>query len=98
MLYVWVNGCDPGRISDGSRLASCQTFSIDCPSSIIFWHVYFVIVPFFLSFLFYFMFVFLFLSLKLCRCSSHRFLSSRSRTGLAITYITEDGLRPDRVM
>ena len=53
---------------------------------------------FFCRFCFVFMFVFLFLSLKLCRSSSDRFLSSRSRTGLAITYITEDGLRPDRVM
>ena len=50
MLYVWVHGCDPGRVSDGSRLALYQTLSIECPSSIFFWHVYFVIVPFSLSF------------------------------------------------
>ena len=53
MLRVWVHGCDPGRVSDGSRLALCQTLSIECPSSIFFWHLYFVIlVPFSLSFLF----------------------------------------------
>ena len=34
MLRVWVHGCDPGRVSDGSRLALCQTLSIECPSSI----------------------------------------------------------------
>ena len=52
MLRVWVHGCDPGRVSDGSRLALCQTLSIKCPSSIFFWHVYFAIpVPFSLSFL-----------------------------------------------
>ena len=57
MLRVWVHGCDPGRVSDGSRLALCQTLSIECPSSIFFWHVYFVIlVPFSLSFLFVFLF------------------------------------------
>ena len=51
-----MHGCDPGRVSDGSRLALCQTLSsIECPSSIFFWHVYFVIlVPFSLSFLFVF--------------------------------------------
>ena len=49
MLYVWVHGCDPGRVSDGSRLALYETLSIECPS-IFFWHVYFVIVPFSLSF------------------------------------------------
>ena len=47
----WVHGCEPGRVSDGSGLALCQTLSIECPSSIFFWHVYFVIpVPFSLSF------------------------------------------------
>ena len=46
-----VHGCEPGRVSDGSRLALCQTLSIEYPSSIFFWHVYFVIpVPFSLSF------------------------------------------------
>ena len=52
MLCVWVHGCDPGRVSDGSRLALDQTLSIECASSIFFWHVCFVlfIVPFVLSF------------------------------------------------
>ena len=50
MLCVWVHGCDPGRVSDGSLLALYQTLSIECPSSIFFWHVYFVIVPFFFFF------------------------------------------------
>ena len=53
--------------------------------------VYFVVilVPFSLSF-----FVcdfFLLLSLELGRCLSDLFLSSRPRTGLATTYITEYG-------
>ena len=47
-----VHGSDPGRVSDGSRLALYQSLSIECPSPIFFWHVYLVIVPFFLSFLF----------------------------------------------
>ena len=34
MLRVWVYSCDPGRVSDGSRLALCQTLSIECPSPI----------------------------------------------------------------
>ena len=85
-----VHGCDPGRVSDGSRLALCQTLSIECPSSIFFWHVYFVIlVPFSLSFLF--VCVFLLLSLELVRCPSDLFLSSRPRTGLVTTYITGYG-------
>ena len=68
MLRVWVHDCDPGRVSDGSRLALCHVLSIECPSSIFFWHVYFVIilVPFFLSFLFLFVCDFLLLSLELC--------------------------------
>ena len=37
----WVHGCEPGRVADGSRLALCQTLSIECPSSIFFWPVYF---------------------------------------------------------
>ena len=51
MLCVWVYGCDPGRVSNGSRLALYQTLSVECPSPIFFWHVFCVIVPFFLSFL-----------------------------------------------
>ena len=31
MLCVWVYGCDPGSVSDGSRLALYQTLSIECP-------------------------------------------------------------------
>ena len=29
MLRVWVHGCDPGRVSDGSWLALYQTLSIE---------------------------------------------------------------------
>ena len=56
MLCAWVHGCDPGRVSDGSRLELNQNLSTDteCPSSTFFWHVICVIVPFFLSFLFCF--------------------------------------------
>ena len=36
----WVHGCEQGRVSDGSRLALCQTLSIECPSSIFLWPVY----------------------------------------------------------
>ena len=91
MLRVWVHGCDPGRVSDGSRLALCQTLFIECPSSIVFWYVYFaILVPFSLSFLF--VSVFLLLSLELGRFSSDDlFLSSRPRTGLATTYRTGYG-------
>ena len=57
MLRVWVHGCDPGRVSDGSRLALCQTLSTECLSSIFFRHVCFAIfVPYSLSFLFVFFF------------------------------------------
>ena len=56
---VWVHGCDPGRVSDGSRLALYQTLAIECPS-IFFGHVICVIiVPLFLSF-FCFCFLLLF--------------------------------------
>ena len=86
MLRVCVHGYDPVRVSDGSRLALCQTLSIEGPSSTFSWHVYFVIlVPFSSSFLF--VCVFLLLSLELGRCSSDLFLSSRPRTGLGTTYI-----------
>ena len=54
-----VHGCEPERVSDGSRLALCQTLSIECPSSIFSWHVYFVIpVSFSLSFFCVFVFFF----------------------------------------
>ena len=82
MLCVWVHGCDPGRVSDGSRLTLYQTLSIECPSSIFFWHAYFFLVFFLCSSL---------LSLELCRCSSDLVLSSRQRTGLATTYNTGHG-------
>ena len=59
MLRVRAHGCDPGRVSDGSRLALYRTLSIECPSSIFFWHVYFVIVSFFFV---VFVFVFFFCS------------------------------------
>ena len=65
MLRVWVHGCDPGRVSDDSRLVLYQTISIECPFPIFFWHVLRVIVPFFLScFVFFFVFFFM-LSLEL---------------------------------
>ena len=57
MLCVWVHGCDPGRLSDDSRLALYQTLFIECPSAILFKHVLCVIVPLFLSFLSCFYFV-----------------------------------------
>ena len=93
MLRVfWVHGCEPGRVSDGSRLALCQTISIECPSFIFFWHVYFVIpVSFSLSFFVCLFVFFILLSLELGRCSSDLFLSSRPRTGLATTCITGYG-------
>ena len=54
-----VDGCEPGRVSDGSRLALCQTLSIECPSFVFFCPVYFVIlVPFSLSFFCVFVFFF----------------------------------------
>ena len=78
MLCVWVHGCDPGRASNGSRLALYQTLSIECPSSIFFWHVLCVnIVPFFLSFLFLFLFLFLF-------CFVFLFLFSSSRCSFVL--------------
>ena len=30
LRVVWVHGCDLERVSDGSRLAPCQTLSIEC--------------------------------------------------------------------
>ena len=52
MLRVfWVHGCEPGRVSDGSRPALCQALSIECRSFIFLWPMYFVIpVPISLSF------------------------------------------------
>ena len=84
MLCVSVHGCDPGTVSNGSRLALHQNLSIGCPSSIFFWHVLCVIVPLFLSF--FILFFHVLVGAELCRCSSDLFLSSRPRTGLATTY------------
>ena len=85
MLCVWVHGCDPGRLSDGSRLALYQTLSIECPSPIFFLAcVLCAVVPLFLSSLSCIIYIFM-LSLELCRCSCDIFLSSRPRTGLATT-------------
>ena len=33
VVFFWgVHGCEPGRVSDGSRPALCQTLSIECRS------------------------------------------------------------------
>ena len=90
MLRVfWVHGCEPGRVSDGSRPALCQTLFIEFRSFIFLWPVYFVIpVPISLSFV---CLCFSLLSLELGRCSSDIFLSSRPRTGMATTCITGYG-------
>ena len=104
MLRVRVHGCDPGRVSDSSRLALCQTLSIEGPSFIFFWHVYFVtLVPFSLSFLFLFVFfvfvcVFLLLSLELSRRSYQSFSVQQTtyRIGNHVYYWV--WLRPDRLM
>ena len=96
MLCVWMHGCDPGRVLDSSRLALCQTLSIECPSPIFFWHMLCAIVPFFfvvLSSFFVLFFVFM-LSLELCRRSSDLFLPSRPCAGLTTTYITGYGRGP----
>ena len=94
MLCVWVHGCDPGRVSDGLRLALYQTL-YRVP-----FYLFLARVFCYCSFLFvvsvlfrYVLFLILIclLSLELCRCSSDLFLSSRPRTGLATTYITGYG-------
>ena len=94
MLCVWVHGCDPGRESDGSRLALYQTLSIECPTPIFFWHVLCVIVPFFLSFLSFFVFV-LMLVLELYKCSSDifkfQYLRGNFLDGNGITYFDLNG-------
>ena len=68
MLRVWVHGYDPRRVSDGSRLALYQTLSIECPSSIFFWHVLFIC---FCSFLFI---VFVFVVVVFFFCSRWSFV------------------------
>ena len=56
LFFFGVHGCEPGRVSDGSRPALCQTLSIECRSFIVYLSLtcvfcYFVIhVPFSLSF------------------------------------------------
>ena len=93
-----VHGCEPGRVSEGSRLALCQTLYIECPSFIFFWPVYFVIpVPFSLSFFCVFVF-FLLLLLELGRCSSDLFSVQQTtyRIGNHVYYWV--WLRPDRLM
>ena len=50
MPYVWVHGCDPGRVSDGSDYTKLSF--IECPSIMLFfWHVLCVIVSFYFRFL-----------------------------------------------
>ena len=96
MLYVWVNGCDPGRVIGCLALALYPTRDLLSSALLFFfWHVLCVIVPFFvLIFLFLFCFVFI---LSLVGAFSVDvplifFLSSRPRsTGLATTYITAYG-------
>ena len=75
MLCVWVHGYDPGRVLDGSRLALCQTLSIECPSSIFFLACALCYCSFlFVIFLFLFCFCFVCtLPLELCRCLSDLF-------------------------
>ena len=89
MLCVWIHDCDPGRVSDGSRLALYQTLPIEYPFSI-FSDMCFVLFIYFCRFCFVSNFISM-LSLELCRCSSDLFLSSRPRAGLATTYITGYG-------
>ena len=95
----WVHGCEPGRVSDGSRPALCQTLSIECRSFISFiflWPVYFVIpVPISLSFV---CLCFSLLSLELGRCSSDLFSVQQTtyRIGNHVYYWV--WLRPDRLM
>ena len=96
MLRVWVHGCDPGRVSDGSRLALYAKLSLSSALLLSFSDVCFVLL--FLSFC-RFCFVFM-LSLELCRCSPGISLSGRPRTGLATMYFVYYWvwLRPDRLM
>ena len=65
----------------GYRMArGWQILSVECPSSIFFWHV-----PFFLSFFVLFLFLCSRWTVELCRYSSDLFLSSRPRTTTGIT-------------
>ena len=56
MLCVWVHGCDPGRLSDGSRLTLYQTLSIKCRSPIFFSGMCFVLLSLFVFFFVLFLF------------------------------------------
>ena len=57
-LGAWLrSGEGIGWLAAGTNYFIYQTLSIECPSSIFFWHVLRVIVPFLLSFLFLFCFV-----------------------------------------
>ena len=63
MLRVfWVHGCEPGRVSDGSRLAQCQTLSIECPLVYLFLTCVFCYPCSFLFVVFFCVFVFFFCS------------------------------------
>ena len=87
MLSVWVHGCDPGRLSDGLRLALYQTLSIECPSSIFFFSgICFVLL--FLSFCRFCLALFSCFRWSFVDVPLIYFLSNRPRTGLATTYIT----------
>ena len=57
MLCVWVHSCDPGRVSDDSRLALYQTLSIEYISSIFFWHTVCILLLFLSFYRFCFVFV-----------------------------------------
>ena len=68
MLCVWAHGCDPGRLSDGSRMALYQTLSIDA-LLLFFFLVHMCFVLLFLSFChFLFLFLFCFVLFLFCFC------------------------------
>ena len=60
MLCLWLHRCDLERVWNGSRQTPYQTLSIECPPSVFFLHMLFVIVPFFFFFFFFFSFLFCF--------------------------------------
>ena len=59
-LRVWVHGCDPGKVSDGSRLALYQTLSIESHLLSFSGMCFVLLFPSFLSFLFLFRVVYVF--------------------------------------
>ena len=61
MLRVWVHGCDPGRVSDASWLALCQTLSYRVPFVYLFSGMC-ILLFFFLSLCRFRLFVFFFCS------------------------------------